>query len=892
MGSGPGSGGVPEVGTPLVQFPVGSFPSSVLVDPTSGLTYVANEMTDNVTVISGGAKIASIGVGVAPVALVANGAGGLVYVIQSGSANVTVISGQSREATIAVGSVPTAGAFDPVHDLLYVANSNSGTVTVVNGTERVATVRLGGDPTYLAVDPSRGWVYVLEPTTGVVKILNGTRVEATVTGFVDPSGALYDPTNGYLYVGDRGDSRIVVLNGSVPVDNFTSAGVGSLTLGPAGTVYAAGTGTDQVAVINGTTVEGVVNLSGSPGSLVFDAASGYIYATVYGNGFQPGAIEAIQGLRSVGSALVPLAPVVAAYDPSGALLVVAGAVPGEAPSGSVALVSTMLGVTAALLAPIGDPAGSADAGTPEAVTATLWAVGNGTDRVAVTVVGSVGLSCPSVAATNNSTFGSLGLSVRCVPELPGLYRVGFNVTDAQRASVGSWVLLRVYPVPTTGVPVAQGGGQAAGTFAYVNGTVTFSAETTGGTGRFAPFLWNGVPPGHCAAPTATTLTCALTAPGHFEIRARTVDSNGVGALSPPLGFDVFLPPAVGGVPVATRAAVDIGEAVGFLASGTVGTGGAPSFTWNGAPGTACSSLQSAQIDCVFDVPGTYDLSVQVTDGNGRSVTSPVLAFPVYPLPSMPTPPWANRSSIDVGQPFQLGIGVAGSYGSDNVSWVGLPADCGGITTPTPVCLASSPGVLTVAAQATDVNGGSSLPSPPLRLTVYPDPTVTTPNLSADSIPAGGSVSISTEASGGDGQFQLSWYGLPTGCTGSAASVRCTPAQPGTYIVSVAVQDGNGFRVQSPATVLNVVVPPAVAAPAGVGPFVPPLLLPSLLAAALGAGLVFWIALRRLRRPEPPSYEVDWDLAAESTGSPSIPTGRYATEPGGMGLGPSGAERRS
>lgn len=872
LGTGAGAGAVAEVGATLAHFPVGASPSAILVDASSGLTYIANEWSDNVTVISDGAVVASIAVGTAPVALVSGGTGGPVYVIASGSDNVTVISEKSREAVFAVGSVPTAAAFVPASGLLYVANSNAGTVTVVNGTERVATVRVGGDPTYLAVDPVRGWVYAVEPIAGVVKVLNGTRIQATISGFNDPTGALYDPLNGYVYVTDSGNFQLTILNGSAALAHLSTADVGALALGPAGTVYAAGPGTDQVAVINGTALEGRVNLTGPAGSLTYDAANGYVYATLVGDGNPPGALEAIEGLRSVGSTSVPFTPEMAAYDSAGALLVVVGTVPGQASAGSVAVLSTMLGITSVEWAPVGTPAGSADAGTTETITTTLWAVGNGTDHATLAMDPAGGLTCPSAPTVNNSSFASVGLEVRCVPETPGLYTVGFNVTDEQGSRVEARGVLRVFPVPATSVPVAEVGGGTDRPFAYVNGSVTFEAGTTGGTGRFAPLLWSGVPPGRCVEATATTLQCTLTGSGRFEIRASTVDSNGVVALSPPLAFEVFLPPYVDGAPAATRPAVDVGETVGFIDSGTVGTGGTPLYAWNGVPGGACSSLLSAQIACAFVAPGTYDLSVRVTDANGRSVTGPSLAFTVYPLPSIPAPPRAKRSSVDVGQPFQLGLDVAGGYGPVNVTWFGLPSVCGGNATDSPVCLATSPGVLSVAAQATDANGGLSPPSLPLRLTVYPDPSVTTPNLSATIVPAGGSVFLGTDVSGGDGHVQLAWQGLPTGCAVSGDSGPCVPTIPGTYILSVTAQDSNGFRVRSPATVLIVVAPAAVAAPIGAGPFLPDGPIPYvLLAAVVGAGLVIW-GVRRWSRPGPPAYEVEWDAPVEAT-APSSPSGR-------------------
>ncbi len=894
-GNATNSSPVAEVGYERADLPVGSSPAAVLLDGPRGLTYVANEGSNNVSVLVPGTPTTSVAVGTAPVALVPDGTEGWVYVLNSGSANVTLLSGASREATFPVGGGPVAGVVDPANGFLYVANANSGTVSVVNGTERVATIRVGGDPTYLALDPTRGWVYVVEPTAGVVRILNGTRVAGTLVGFSDPTGALYDPANGFVYIADSGNFQVVVLNGTSVVANRTGLSVGSMAVGPGGRVYAAEPGADRVAVLNGTSVAGVVNLTGSPGAMAYDPGNGYVYAPLYGDGFGPGTLAAIRGTTLVGSAPVSVAPEWAAFDPSGAVLAVAGTVPGAAPAGAVAWLSAMLAISAPSLDPVGNPAGSVDVGSTETLAATLWAPGNGTDRFALSAAPSSGLSCAPPTAANGSAFGTLDLGVLCVPGSPGRYVVALTVVDAGGASVGARIAIQVDPDPTTGLPVAEAGGNPAATYAYVGSTVGFSAATTGGTGSYAPLLWSGTPVGSCHVVTAVTLSCVLSAPGHFDVTAATEDSNGVGSVSPPLPFDVFRPPTIDGAPATTRTSADVGETVGFVTNGTVGTGVAPAFLWLGLPDTACSSLVAAHIDCTFSAPGTYDLSVRVSDANGRSVTGPARAFPVYPAPSVAAPPRANRSSVDVGQPFRLGAEVTGGYGSDNVTWLGLPSSCMGIAGDAPTCIAAAPGVLTVAAQATDANSVVSQPSPPLFLTVYPDPRVAAPHLSAVTVPVGGPVAATVTVSGGDGTFVLTWSGLPDGCTVSGPSVECAPTRPGAYLLAVTAQDGNGFRVLSPAAALIVTVGPAPAVPPGSGPSLPIVpIVPWLLGIAAGSLLLARAASARRRgrgRGRPgPGYEVEWDPIAPRGASagpgpdrPRAPNG--GPEAGGGARGP-------
>src|SRR5208337_1527049 len=98
----------------------------------------------------------------------------------------------------------------------------------------------------------------------------------------------------------------------------------------------------------------------------------------------------------------------------------------------------------------------------------------------------------------------------------------------------------------------------------------------------------------------------------------------------------------------------------------------------------------------------------------------------------------------------------------------------------------------IAIAVTDANGLSSLPSGSTIFTVYSDPVVTTPTLSAPHVNVGSAVAIVSTTSGGAPPLTYVWNGLPPGCSGSSPIVICTPSHPGDYWVSANVTDGNGI----------------------------------------------------------------------------------------------------
>ena len=110
--------------------PVGSGPFAIAVDTGKHEIFVANQGSNNVTILSDRTdlRIASVSVGNSPEALACVPSQKEVFVANAGSANVSVISDVTNKvvATIAVGSNPDGLAFDSVKKELFMLSGAVG----------------------------------------------------------------------------------------------------------------------------------------------------------------------------------------------------------------------------------------------------------------------------------------------------------------------------------------------------------------------------------------------------------------------------------------------------------------------------------------------------------------------------------------------------------------------------------------------------------------------------------------------------------------------------------------------------------------------------------------------------------------------------------------------
>jgi YVTN family beta-propeller protein len=277
-------------------------------------------------------------------------------------------------------------------------------------------------------------------------------------------------------------------------------------------------------------------------------------------------------------------------------------------------------------------------------------------------------------------------------DLPaGTYDVSVAVVDSNgQTSAASEALpfaVLADPVVALATPTA--------TSADVGQSVTFSAHATLGSGSYA-FTWAGLPNG-CGEPSGPDVPCVLTGVGSYAIDLRVTDSNGFNVTIGPWAFLVYNDPAAN--VSSDRTELDVGQRVTLSANAVSGSGGYM-YAWSGLP-SSCAST-TATLDCVPAEPGTYSVSVRVTDSNGASAESPawilkvaaVLSAEVTATPAAPT----SRQSIT--------FAANASGGTGPLSYAWEFGDGGAATGPTVDHEFASSGVFTVIVWVNDSSGAS------------------------------------------------------------------------------------------------------------------------------------------------------------------------------------------
>ncbi|MGI0133208.1 MAG: hypothetical protein ACREDK_09035 [Thermoplasmata archaeon] len=279
------------VNTVVATVAVGNTPEAAAYDSQDGDIYVANAVSNSVTVISDASNtaITSISVGSSPVAIAYDSANGQVYVTNYGSNTVSVISGVFNTviSTLSVGVSPEGVACDAANGDIYVADGNSNNVTVISGAGAIiASLPVGNTPLGVAYDSTNGDVYVANEGSGNVSVISGAtnRLSGTIPVGTGPYAVAFDSGDGNLYVANYYSSNVTVISGisnrpmaSITVGDYPD-GIGYDSGNAA--IYVADTYSGNVTVIADATdaVVGYVAVGKFPGrQLAYDPANGDVY---------------------------------------------------------------------------------------------------------------------------------------------------------------------------------------------------------------------------------------------------------------------------------------------------------------------------------------------------------------------------------------------------------------------------------------------------------------------------------------------------------------------------------------------------------------------------------------------------------------------------------------
>jgi YVTN family beta-propeller protein len=270
---------------------IGDGPRAVAGNPATGLVYVANHESDDVSVISGTRFLATVPGGSRPRALAADPASGYTYVLSDYTADVQILSGTVHVGAVPIPSRANAVTVDSQRSYAYILDSLNN-IAVMRGTEVITTVHVpttSGSLRDIAVNPTTGLLYALssfydgEEVTATVVIISGTAVAAEVPlGEGYPQSLAVDPLHGYIYAGSGGTApAVTVLSGTAAITTVPVLSVPwQIAVDPErGLAYVQCD--EQIRVLSGTQVLG--DVSTQPyyvPTLQVEPATGYLYATL------------------------------------------------------------------------------------------------------------------------------------------------------------------------------------------------------------------------------------------------------------------------------------------------------------------------------------------------------------------------------------------------------------------------------------------------------------------------------------------------------------------------------------------------------------------------------------------------------------------------------------
>jgi YVTN family beta-propeller protein len=741
---------------------VGSYLLALADDPSTKQLFVANYFSNDVEVIAASSDTlaATVNVGSYPIALADDPATGQVFVANSGSNSLSILraSNDSLVATLNVGSYPIAVADDPATEQVFVTNFNSNNTSVIaaSNDSLIATVAVGTAPYAMADGPFTDQMFVANSGSNNVSIIAtlNDSIVATVNVGASPLALIDDPEAGQVFVANAGSNDVTIIGASATALRGEGIGAGSLTVDASLAVrIASGTGSLDV---------------GQTATVVGSGYGRLVSATAFTIGSSPlNCTVAVIGSCTSGTI---------GTDSQGSFSANFTA-PSVPTNGSYTVsVTDSVGNTANTTVIVDtDP-------TVGLITASRLSIDLGqnvTFSVGASSAGSGGYRYRWEGVPS----GCLGVSMvfACTPRASGNFSIMVTVTDSNGYSVtGGSLNFTVFSDPTAMPPIATpGSGQVD-----AGQTVVFTTAAGQGTGEYISYHWTGLPSG-CTGTATATVTCSegIVAEGTYTIWATVTDSNGeTSSPSSSLAFVVVPDPTVT-VPVSNRTSADAGQSVA-ISDSSAAAPQVQSFSWVGLP-TSCLGVDSSAVICTFNSPGTFSVTLQVTDHNNFTVRSAALSIEVYADPSVSVN--STLTALDIGTSMTLAAAVVDGSPGDSFTWSNLPTGCQG-NRATISCSPSAAGRFSVGVTVIDSNGASAK-STPLGVTVGTRVAAAiASDLSAAMVGEG--VTFNATGSGGIGALSYQWA-FGDGTVGSGASTTHSYLAPGNYTVAVWVNDTVG-----------------------------------------------------------------------------------------------------
>lgn len=266
---------------------VGTYPVALAINASTNKIYVANQNSNDLTIIDGATLTKTrVTTGAAPGAVAVNSATNKIYISNANSNTITVLDGATnRTTTVATGSYPIAVAANSATNKIYVANSYSNTLTVIDGaTNHTSSVNVGSHPTALVVNPATNLIYVADSGSNDVAVINGANNSiARVAVGSYPRALAVDQFSNQILVVNYSSSDASLIDGAT--NSVTSIPVGSYPTAVAvdpvhRRFFVTNSGSASVTIIDETTLASSnVNAGSTPTSIDVNPLTNRVYVT-------------------------------------------------------------------------------------------------------------------------------------------------------------------------------------------------------------------------------------------------------------------------------------------------------------------------------------------------------------------------------------------------------------------------------------------------------------------------------------------------------------------------------------------------------------------------------------------------------------------------------------
>ena len=279
-----------------ISMPKAQCPNAADFNRVSGLTYVANIYSDNVSVFKDREYLLDLSTGQWPREMASDPDSARTWVANMHT-GTTLLDGVQQIGVVPRDYEPYAPAYNPVNGYLYIGDLN-GNIQVIDGSQLVTTMQVvdpitgnkGGWILSVVVDPRTGLVYASSWQFGRLYVIDGTEVIDSILTGTGAQDMAFDEVRGLIYIAHRSPSLeyphdisvVDVATRSVTfVDPFPERidRAQEVALDVAnGLAYFTNPDIDTVTVVQGTNFVARIPVGNEPWGIAVNPNDGYAFA--------------------------------------------------------------------------------------------------------------------------------------------------------------------------------------------------------------------------------------------------------------------------------------------------------------------------------------------------------------------------------------------------------------------------------------------------------------------------------------------------------------------------------------------------------------------------------------------------------------------------------------